>query len=142
MKTYYTLGFLFDKTHENVLLIRKNRPSWQRLKLNGCGGHTEEGEEPEECISREFDEEVSHINAQIRWLYYAAMDNAEFRVDCFVATGCLTDVKAKTDEPVEIIKVADISKLRGEMVENLPWLIYMALDNLEDNRPTFAMIHY
>jgi len=32
------VGFLFDNFSENVLLIKKNRPAWQKDRLNGVGG--------------------------------------------------------------------------------------------------------
>ena len=39
--TEYVVGFAFDKKRENVALIQKNRPPWQKGKLNGIGGHIE-----------------------------------------------------------------------------------------------------
>lgn len=39
----YVCGFLFDRSFENVLLIRKNRPEKQKGRLNGVGGKVEEG---------------------------------------------------------------------------------------------------
>lgn len=52
MKTYYTLGFLFDYGQLNVALIRKTKPKWQAGLLNGIGGHVEENETPATCINR------------------------------------------------------------------------------------------
>lgn len=53
----YTLGFIFNKELSHVLLIKKQRSTWQKGKYNGIGGHIEEGEEPYECFIREVQEE-------------------------------------------------------------------------------------
>ena len=37
----YSLGFVFDLPVEKVLLIEKQRPEWQKGKLNGIGGKIE-----------------------------------------------------------------------------------------------------
>lgn len=60
----YVLGFMFDPTLRKVLLVWKDRPTWQKGRLNGIGGHIEAGETPHEAMVREFEEETffkSHI---------------------------------------------------------------------------------
>jgi 8-oxo-dGTP diphosphatase len=42
--TQYVLGFLFDPSQKDVVLIKKLKPEWQKGKLNGVGGKIEEGE--------------------------------------------------------------------------------------------------
>jgi 8-oxo-dGTP diphosphatase len=54
----YVVGFCFDYNHENVLLIRKNRPDWQVGRFNGLGGKIEKGESPLAAMGREFVEET------------------------------------------------------------------------------------
>ena len=54
----YVVGFLFNTEMTHVWLIRKNRPDWQRGKLNGIGGHIEDGETMLEAMRREFKEET------------------------------------------------------------------------------------
>ena len=53
----YEVGFEFTASNDLVLLIRKNRPEWQKGKLNGIGGHIKVGETPLEAMRREFEEE-------------------------------------------------------------------------------------
>lgn len=36
-----TVGFIFNHDLTQVLLIRKNRPAWQKGKLNGIGGNSD-----------------------------------------------------------------------------------------------------
>jgi 8-oxo-dGTP diphosphatase len=40
------------------LLIEKQRPEFQRGKMNGIGGHVEKGERPLAAMIREFEEET------------------------------------------------------------------------------------
>lgn len=37
----YVAGFLFNKEGNQVALIEKQRPEWQKFQLNGIGGHIE-----------------------------------------------------------------------------------------------------
>jgi 8-oxo-dGTP diphosphatase len=61
----YVCGFLFHPQHREVALVRKNKPEWQKGKLNGVGGKIEIGESPSAAMEREFLEEAGvRIN---RW---------------------------------------------------------------------------
>ena len=40
----YVLGFCFNTRLDQVVLIQKTRPEWQAGRLNGIGGHIENGE--------------------------------------------------------------------------------------------------
>ncbi len=57
----YVLGFMFSPDEKKVLLIWKNRPSWQAGKLNGIGGKVNPGETPLEAMEREFIEETGFV---------------------------------------------------------------------------------
>ncbi len=54
----YCLGFLFNIDRDSVLLIEKQKPPWQKGKLNGVGGLIEDGENAEQAMVREFYEET------------------------------------------------------------------------------------
>lgn len=56
--TRYVAGFMFSEDRPRVLLIEKQRPAWQKGRLNGIGGHIEPGETPWEAQRREFLEEA------------------------------------------------------------------------------------
>lgn len=56
-KPNYVVGFLFSTNKKEVVLIKKNRPDWQKGLLNGIGGHIED-ETPLEAMKREFLEET------------------------------------------------------------------------------------
>ena len=54
----YTVGFIFDSTLEEVALMEKTHPEWQKGKLNGIGGKVEDGEIVISCMIREAEEET------------------------------------------------------------------------------------
>ena len=144
MKTHYTLGFLFNNDFSKVVLIRKDSPIWQAGRLNGVGGHVEKGESAAVCMYREFHEEIwyNYLMAP-KWSHYATMEGSDFIVDCFAAVGQVDACNAKTSEKVEVIDVASITPNRTiDMIENLPWLVSMAIDFMQDGRPSFATIKY
>lgn len=141
MKTSYCLGFMFDSSFTRVALIRKNKPEWQKGKLNGIGGHIEE-ESPVDAMCREFMEETTYTGL-IAWNEYAHLTGCDFDVFCFACIGDLRKVQSKTDEAVEIVEVFSIHPLRNlDMIENLSWLVGLAVDCLMDNRPNYAKVEY
>ncbi len=54
----YVAGFLFEPYMERVVLIQKEKPTWQKGRLNGVGGKMELGETPLQAMQREFREET------------------------------------------------------------------------------------
>ena len=46
IKKHYVLGFIFNRQKDNVLLVEKKRPEWQKGKWNGIGGKIKENESP------------------------------------------------------------------------------------------------
>jgi len=116
-------GFVF--VGEQVVLIRKNRPEWQRDLFNGIGGHVEEDETPLEAMIREFREEagawietwdefvVLEDVATGNVVHFFAADH-----DSFPLSSCLP-----TDELVILTSFMPFSV---PIVENLYWLIPLA----------------
>lgn len=80
----YVLGFCID-ANLDVLLIRKDRPEWQRGRLNGLGGHVEEGEAPSQAMQREFREETDdffrrHDLPEPEWCCFARLLGSDYEV--------------------------------------------------------------
>lgn len=122
--TRYVAGFLFDTNHERVVLITKNRPQWQKGKINGVGGHIEEGEQPHDAMVREFREETSlSIGMWTNFAHMTVSDVAE--VWFFRSFGYIDAAQSMTDEEIGIYKV---NALPENTMRNLRWLIPMALD--------------
>jgi 8-oxo-dGTP diphosphatase len=138
-KTEYVLGFMFSAAFDRVALIRKNKPDWQRGKLNGIGGKIE-SESKYLAMIREFKEECGYQTHREQWDYYCRMEGNGFTVHCFATVGDLSMCKTCESEKVEIVYVKHL--LTERMIENLPWLIHLAIDYLEDRRPLFTVAAY
>ncbi len=126
MSARYVVGFLFDEQRKLVLLIRKQRPAWQKGHLNGVGGKVEPDETSLQAMDREFKEEAGLVG--ISWglfctIYVKNQDSEEAVVDFYRATGPVMAARTQTDEHLEIKLVPG---LWHELVPNLRWLIPMA----------------
>src|SRR5258706_13272255 len=109
MKTEYVCGFAFKQFRQGpqVVLIRKNKPDWQRGKLNGVGGKVEPGEIPSEAMVREFAEETGHRCPC--WRKIACLEFSEAVVHFYCADILpLTEVTSPTDEKVEVWDVNEL----------------------------------
>lgn len=136
---------MFDASRTRVALIRKSKPAWQAGKLNGIGGKIEAGEEAIAAMVREFREETSYETDDYMWSHFLRMgynEDGGWSVDFFAAIGDLERIQSPEDEPTEIIWLDTITPMRADMIENLPWLIPLALDHLTDNRPSFVDVIY
>lgn len=130
----YVLGFAFSKAGSCLLLVKKNRPAWQKDKLNGIGGKIEAGESPLQAMIREFKEETT-LDV-LDWHHYATLmffDNV--RVFVFSSMSCFLDdleyaeKNSPTDEPLRVVYVDDVLKSSHGMMTNLQWLVPMAFDS-------------
>ena len=122
------LGFLFDVDFNSVMLIRKNRPAWQAGKLNGIGGHVEEGDVyPKAAMIRECKEETDVW--MMNWKCFATLTGvaATWKVHCFYCTAAqeqLRTVKGGEEGPLTF---HDVKNLPDDVLPNLHWLIPMAI---------------
>lgn len=106
--TKYVVGFLFNSitpdVGQKVVLIRKNKPDWQRGKLNGVGGKIEPGENAFNAMVREFEEETGQTF--LGWHFVGGIvvkDQAFVHVYSGTDSNIVDNVKTLTDE--EIFKV-------------------------------------
>lgn len=137
----YVLGFLFDDSGSQVVLIRKTKPKWQAGLLNGIGGKIEEGETPAEAMVREFNEETGVLFSAESWREYAVMSGDGFAVYCFTCQDTGAFEAAETQE-VEDIEKREWKRLPPtDCISNLLWLIPMALDE-NYGHPPYATIRY
>jgi 8-oxo-dGTP diphosphatase len=149
--TKYVAGFLFNKEGNQVALIEKKRPEWQKYKLNGVGGHTERktqnhtcydtdcdlaGFDPCHCpwetsfeaMRREFMEETG-VELDC-WREYCVLSGPKYEVSFFCAyDDAVYEVETKTDEHVRVYRVDNILNpdITYPLIPNLRWLIPMAL---------------
>lgn len=124
-KIRYVVGFLFSPNYKNVVLIRKNRPDFQKGLYNGVGGKIELNESPIEAMIREFKEETGLLITE--WKEYAILDgDCQVHVFSSISEEYIK-VETKTDEEVCILYTFEVSSLK--IMPNLRWLIPMAMDS-------------
>jgi 8-oxo-dGTP pyrophosphatase MutT (NUDIX family) len=164
MKQEFTLGFIFNKDLDRVLLLKKKRgPKNVEMagKLNGIGGHLEEGEYPSYGMYRECLEETGLRIPASYWTNFCNLD-AEFGlVYCFYTIVSDADMKSYKQLEDEELKVFDLEETRSNVkkvdiekditstefyfecdinekwyknyqrMSNLDWLIPMAINNAQ-----------
>lgn len=124
--TNYVCGFYFDHKCRQVVLIWKNKPDWQKGKLNGVGGKIEAGETPQVAMRREFKEETGIDHED--WKGLIALSTKEWRVYFFYAIGEATSFEyAETQESEEVAKIKIDELDNYAHISNVRWLIPMAL---------------
>lgn len=133
----YCLGFAFNMSH--VLLIEKQKPDWQKGKLNGLGGLIEPRETSMMAMAREFEEECGIKTAPEDWSLFARLDIGlnECRVYCFKAFLDITKAKTTTGEKIKLVHIDEL-QLQAR-ISNLDWLIPLAVD---ENIPNLTVAKY
>ena len=118
----YVVGFIFSPGFEDVLLVQKKRPEWQRGILNGCGGKVEGRESHLQAMARECEEETGLLTKRHDWTRAAIMTGPTWRVAVlFLATADIVKARTMTDEPVCIYRTRDVQNVTT--VPHLQWLI-------------------
>lgn len=140
----YVCGFAFDPSREFVVLIRKNRPEWQKGKRNGVGGKMEEHHETiYHAQEREFFEETGVRIPASQWRHFCTLsDTRTGAVIHFLetTTDIVHEVKSKTDEKVELREVARLKD--AQCVRSVAWLIPLALDGSKSLAHVFTTREY
>ena len=134
----YTCGFLFSgPAATSVVLIKKQRPEWQKGRWNGVGGSIEPGETPEQCMRREFREETG-LDV-VFWEQFATLSDVRgsYRVVFFYAmANDMAVIQTMTDEVVEWHSVRDLP----DVIQNLRWLIPLAKSMPFEHADSFEII--
>ena len=123
----YVVGFLFRYGGDEVALIRKTKPAWQKGLLNGVGGKIEFDEHPLTAMIREFEEEAGPYI--INWRCFAVMTLKAGNKIYFYASHEIVEIESKTDEEVSWYPVAHLRQYG--VLSNLNWLVPLALDKDE-----------
>lgn len=133
MKVKYVCGFLFSRDGKYVVLIKKQRPEWQKGKLNGIGGKIEEGESALSAMQREFKEEAGIVISN--WTPFCVLTGndasyvpggREFEVH-FFSRFSDEAYNARTMEDEEV-SYCTTDPMPNSVVPNLKWLIPLALE--------------
>ena len=108
----YVIGFVFSKSLDRVVMIKKNRPDFLAGKLNGVGGKVDANELPTHAMRRECREETG-LDI-IRWIKFSTIEieSNGVIVHCFFAVSNRIDsAETRTDEPVSIHEISSLSSL-------------------------------
>lgn len=119
------VGFLFSEDAKRVVLIKKNRPEWQKGYYNGIGGHVMHGEHFSGAMEREFAEEAGM--KVYGWRHFVTLKNKEVEIYFYNAFGDVDKAISCTDEKIIVFDVLNLPM--KEVIYNLNWLIPLALDN-------------
>jgi 8-oxo-dGTP diphosphatase len=128
----YVCGFYFDHKFKQVVLIWKNKPDWQKGKLNGIGGKIEKGELPITSMRREFYEETGILHNE--WIDLITLTGEDWRVYFFCSIGKINEfeyVETKEEEEVAKIEIERLLAWDFDHIPNLDWLIPMAMNRLQ-----------
>jgi len=138
---HYSLGFMFNKTKDQVVLIRRIRADWQQGMLNGVGGKIEPGENSHDSMVREFTEETGVATdpgtdviqgdwrQAIRYILPSVVLHIFVTIDH--ENQYCTKVEDRGEGVPSLWRVDEV--LRGsECVPNLKWIIPLLLAFTED----------
>lgn len=129
IKFDYVAGFLFSENLKNVALIHKQKPAWQRGKLNAIGGKIQSGESADDAMRREFREETGlDIADWKRFCVLRGDSESDWRVYFYFAVGDVNKVQSMESEIVRNFVVNSIlCNYQISIIPNLRFLIPMAL---------------
>jgi 8-oxo-dGTP diphosphatase len=124
---HYTIGFVFNREMDRVLLVRKRRPEWQAGRWNGIGGKIEENETPLEAMIRETREEIGYHYVWRHCLTFTCPGGTVF---VFRST-TLSNVIQYTQVEDEELLVFHVNELPSRIMSNLKWMIPVCLSNIQ-----------
>ena len=125
-KKKYVCGFLFNSDKSKIVLIRKNKPEWQKGKLNGVGGKIEINETPLAAMSRDAYEEMGVVTD--KWDNFLTIDYKTCVVYFFRFSDDEYFDYARMRES-EVIEKFELKHFpHSEVIPNLNWIVNLALD--------------
>ena len=120
----YVLALLFTEDRRRVVLMHKTRPAWQAGRVNALGGKLLAGESPADAARREVREEAGVDVAS--WESFLVWDDPVYRMHALRAFDASAE-RARTAED-QAVFLADASALPPNVIDNLRWLVPLALD--------------
>lgn len=133
MKKYYVAGFMFSPDLENVVLIEKEKPEWQKGRYNAIGGKIEKGETPLQAMVREFEEEAFIQTKQSDWKNLCLIGDDKYEVYFFYCTfDRWRDYLTREDEEIFHVLIMDLHSISHKLIDNLNWLIPLCIDKAKN----------
>lgn len=150
MQNKYVAGFVFDLFGDRVILIKKLKPCWQLNFFNAVGGKIEIGETPLQSMIRECKEEIDLDITT--WGNFAELKGVEptrypisgnpeagnsWSVEWFYSF--TTKIGNFHNNTKEIAEIFNVKLLPENTLNNIPWLIQMALRHEADRADKFIV---
>jgi 8-oxo-dGTP diphosphatase len=120
----YVLALLFTPERDAVVLMHRTRPAWQAGRVNALGGKLHPGEAPADAARREVHEEAGIDVAA--WEEFLVWDDPVYRMHALRAFDAAAR-HARTAED-QVVFLADPAALPSTVIDNLRWLVPLALD--------------
>lgn len=126
---HYTLGAFFSNSlYQEILLIEKNSPEWQKGKRNLPGGKVNFEENPLDAMVREFIQETGYVVSQSEWVRCGhIVCSKEYVVDIYAAVrnhNMWLEPDYKEGYPAFV----NVNRLPDNILPNLRWLIPFCAD--------------
>jgi 8-oxo-dGTP diphosphatase len=123
-------GFMFNETHDRVLLLHKTKPISIAGMWTGVGGKVEPGETFEDAMVREFREEVGTVTTRDQWEHcFLLQVNDSSLGPCLISfyrgTGDVWQFRQMEQEKPMVWMA---SALPNDVVPNVRWMIPLMLD--------------
>jgi ADP-ribose pyrophosphatase YjhB (NUDIX family) len=121
---------------QRIVLMEKRRPSWQRNRYNGPGGHIEAGESRYAAMIREAEEETGVITTADDWRHtielvsvsrHNPQNDSAIISFLMMQSARVRQARTLTDEPVVLMPLADMM-IDDRVLGNLRWIVQLSLD--------------
>jgi len=127
---FYVLGFIFNRSKNEVLLIEKKRPKWQAGYWNGIGGKIEPkfDKTPLAAMRRECEEETG--SSGYMWehcITFTCPGGTVFVYKAISQYGFIRWDQLET----ELLRVYSIDNLPEKLMANLKWIIPVCLSTIQ-----------
>lgn len=131
---HYVLGFVFNRNQDKVLLIRKEKPSWQAGRWNGIGGKIKDIDKSSlKAMERECEEEIGVPYDWQHCITFICPSGTVFvfqNIDYLTSLDKPDEIEFKQIEN-ELLQVWSINNLPNNIMDNLKWLIPICLSTLQ-----------
>lgn len=127
----YASGIIISPERKFVVLIKKNRPAWQKGCYNFPGGKIELGEHPNETVVREVREETGLVIPESKWDPVCINMGIKGEAPVYfysTFTDAVFDAKTKTDEVVQCMYLDSFMLGKRPTLPNFSFVLSLALD--------------